>query len=313
RGYDWFTTAIVEFESYEPRSARAIDVDNDGTLELVVGGTNGAEKEHDAWYAVEMLDRRVGFFHTETRSIHFAGRPAFRTLGELYTEVQRGGSGPSKTVVTVIRREWIEDDQGRTLRVEVVNGQEGADQARTTAEVVGEVLSIGTVRAGIERRWDLPWDQDVLSPRAIEGFFRELLASPRQTGTYRGFNPEVSHEISTHRARVVERFQDGGGIVEDEIVDQGVQAELVLDSDGRPVRHVVGPVVMHRVTRDQALEPLQKELGPYRRWIVTLDRPLPAARRLREAAFELVPRDQEATPPLRELFLEDRRQAIETD
>jgi hypothetical protein len=42
RGYDWYTTPIVNFESYEPRSVKAIDVDNDGTLELVVGGTNGA-------------------------------------------------------------------------------------------------------------------------------------------------------------------------------------------------------------------------------------------------------------------------------
>jgi hypothetical protein len=42
RGYDWFTTPIVNFESYEPRVVKAVDVDNDGALELVVGGTNGA-------------------------------------------------------------------------------------------------------------------------------------------------------------------------------------------------------------------------------------------------------------------------------
>jgi hypothetical protein len=42
RGYDWYTAPIVNFESYEPRSVRAIDVDNDGVLELVVGGTGGA-------------------------------------------------------------------------------------------------------------------------------------------------------------------------------------------------------------------------------------------------------------------------------
>lgn len=42
RGYDWYTTPIVTFESFEPRSVKAIDVDNDGTLELVVGGSQGA-------------------------------------------------------------------------------------------------------------------------------------------------------------------------------------------------------------------------------------------------------------------------------
>jgi hypothetical protein len=42
RGYDWYTAPIINFESFEPRSVKAIDVDNDGTLELVVGGNNGA-------------------------------------------------------------------------------------------------------------------------------------------------------------------------------------------------------------------------------------------------------------------------------
>jgi hypothetical protein len=42
RGYDWYTTPIVNFENYEPRVVNAVDVDNDGALELVVGGTNGA-------------------------------------------------------------------------------------------------------------------------------------------------------------------------------------------------------------------------------------------------------------------------------
>ncbi len=42
RGYDWYTTPIVNFENYEPRVVKAVDVDNDRALELVVGGTNGA-------------------------------------------------------------------------------------------------------------------------------------------------------------------------------------------------------------------------------------------------------------------------------
>ena len=42
RGYDWYSAAIVTFDSYEPRTVKALDVDNDGTLELVVGGTTGA-------------------------------------------------------------------------------------------------------------------------------------------------------------------------------------------------------------------------------------------------------------------------------
>jgi len=42
RAYDWYTAGIVTFETYEPRSVKAIDVDNDGVLELVVGCSAGA-------------------------------------------------------------------------------------------------------------------------------------------------------------------------------------------------------------------------------------------------------------------------------
>jgi len=42
RSYDWDTHVIVTFESFEPRDVKAVDVDNDGELELVVGGTDGA-------------------------------------------------------------------------------------------------------------------------------------------------------------------------------------------------------------------------------------------------------------------------------
>jgi hypothetical protein len=42
RGFDWYTVSIVNFESFEPRAVKALDVNNDGILELVVGGTRGA-------------------------------------------------------------------------------------------------------------------------------------------------------------------------------------------------------------------------------------------------------------------------------
>jgi len=40
--YDWETHVIVTFQSFEPRDLRALDLDNDGVLELVIGGTRGA-------------------------------------------------------------------------------------------------------------------------------------------------------------------------------------------------------------------------------------------------------------------------------
>jgi len=42
RSYDWDSYPIVSFESFEPRDVKALDLDSDGTLELVVSGTAGA-------------------------------------------------------------------------------------------------------------------------------------------------------------------------------------------------------------------------------------------------------------------------------
>ncbi|MDX2198220.1 MAG: VCBS repeat-containing protein [Phycisphaerae bacterium] len=56
RNFDWDTHVLVTFESFLPRDVRALDVDNDGVLELVVGATTGALRyfeppadPRDAW------------------------------------------------------------------------------------------------------------------------------------------------------------------------------------------------------------------------------------------------------------------------
>jgi len=59
RAFDWDTSTIVTFETYEPRDVKAIDIDNDGFVELVTSGTNGTVRyfetppnPRDAWDGV---------------------------------------------------------------------------------------------------------------------------------------------------------------------------------------------------------------------------------------------------------------------
>jgi hypothetical protein len=42
RAFDWYSTVLVTFEEYEPYAVSALDLDNDGVLEVVVGATSGA-------------------------------------------------------------------------------------------------------------------------------------------------------------------------------------------------------------------------------------------------------------------------------
>jgi hypothetical protein len=46
--YDWESHVITNFRSYAPRDAKLLDVDNDGVLELVLSGTEGAIRYFEA-------------------------------------------------------------------------------------------------------------------------------------------------------------------------------------------------------------------------------------------------------------------------
>ncbi|QOJ15087.1 MAG: VCBS repeat-containing protein [Planctomycetia bacterium] len=41
RTYDWDTHVLAQFETFEPRDVKAVDIDNDGAMELVVSGNAG--------------------------------------------------------------------------------------------------------------------------------------------------------------------------------------------------------------------------------------------------------------------------------
>lgn len=63
REYDWDAYPIVTFESYEPRDVKALDVDQDGQLELVLAGTAGAVRYFESpldprqpWRGVVVVD-----------------------------------------------------------------------------------------------------------------------------------------------------------------------------------------------------------------------------------------------------------------
>lgn len=48
RDFDWDSYPIVTFQTFLPRDVKALDIDQDGRLELVVGGTEGAVRYFDA-------------------------------------------------------------------------------------------------------------------------------------------------------------------------------------------------------------------------------------------------------------------------
>lgn len=63
REFDWESSVVATFESFEPRDVQALDLDQDGTLELVVGATGGAVRYFEPngdpaneWVAFRVFD-----------------------------------------------------------------------------------------------------------------------------------------------------------------------------------------------------------------------------------------------------------------
>lgn len=67
REYDWDTHTIVTFENFQPIDVKALDIDNDGAMELVVGGTEGTVRYFESpadprgtWEGAIVLDFELG-------------------------------------------------------------------------------------------------------------------------------------------------------------------------------------------------------------------------------------------------------------
>ena len=67
RAWDWDTYVLMTYDTFEPRDVRACDLDNDGTLELVTGGTIGTIRYYernadprDEWSVLVVYDYELG-------------------------------------------------------------------------------------------------------------------------------------------------------------------------------------------------------------------------------------------------------------
>jgi hypothetical protein len=109
RDFDWDAFPIVTFGNYEPRDVRILDVDNDGSLEIVVGGTAGAVRYFESpanprnpWTAVRIHD-----FGESGGEVGFVGYGDLDADGDFDLVTVVDGEDANGDNVTWIRNEVI--------------------------------------------------------------------------------------------------------------------------------------------------------------------------------------------------------------
>ena len=274
--------------------------------------------QEDLWYVVEMLGQRAGYMHVESGPTVFADQPAVESRVRLYNAVSRMNGGIRETVVITSRSRWVEDPEGNTLYVEQRLEQGGGVASWTRLEVQGKkaVLTISTGESGnngqsggpTERRGEIPWDESIAGQRTMEKEVDRLLAGKAREATVQSFSLEAGGRVLAVKLRLLERREDGTAIIEQELGDLGIKTREEYRADGTMVRQEVGPVLIRLASRKEALAPLEASLEVFEQVSVHLDRPLEQPRRLRRAAYRLVPRAGGEGLKLAGLFLQDHRQ-----
>ncbi|MCH9648483.1 MAG: transglutaminase-like domain-containing protein [Deltaproteobacteria bacterium] len=267
------------------------------------------EKGKDLWYVVELLGQRAGYFRIESRPIRFEGNAAWRTEETLRNELTRRNGGATETVVVVSRTTLISDAAGNTLRIENVLDQ-GGGETSSVVEVNGNKAFLTQETDGDTRRFEMPWDEEVVGPQVADQAIEAMLAGDSEEVSYQVFSFEAGNRTLEMKARVIERREDGSTIVEQDFVGLGAKTREVYDRDAILLRQEVGPVVLRLASRAEALEPLESTLQAFDRMTVTLDRPLPMAGELRKASFRLVPREPGDEISVGGMFIQDGRQRV---
>lgn len=266
----------------------------------------------DRWYRLDLLGSRVGWAHEESGPAVVDGRTLARSRVETHTELARAVGGATERLVVDVREEWLETAAGELVRVSSTQDQGAGGVTTVTAEPGRGALAVRIAAPAGERRLEVPWSGDVLSPAAVERRIAALVASGGRELTYRTFSLEAL-QVVTVRLQVVGEVPEGLR-VDQEMSALDTVSHEVRDRRGELVRQELGPLVLTRTTRDEALAPLVASLAPFRALTVGIVGTAPPARDARLARYGLVPRAGAASPPtLAELFPPDARQSVARD
>ena len=263
------------------------------------------------WYVVEMLGQRSGYFHEEVRQVMEGGRPVVRVLETLHNQLSRLNGGVTETVAVTSKTTWRSTPEGATLSVESLLDQ-GGGEVRTLVEVKGETATVSVYGASGDRRFEMPWNEETLSPKVAEEALQSLVGGREDVVHYTVFSFEAGNVLLEMTARVLERRDDGTVLVEQEFGGLDAKALEVYSAESVLLSQEVGPVVLRLATREEALAPLVASLNVFERIVVSLSATLPSPRAMTRGRYALMPRAGGEALSLADLFLEDGRQRIST-
>ncbi|MEM9290284.1 MAG: transglutaminase-like domain-containing protein [Acidobacteriota bacterium] len=298
-------SALAEPGSPEPGNAEPVSSDS----ALVDPST---VDERSSWYVVELFGYRAGWAHVEVREIWERGERAIETRTEVLNQLSRSNGGQVETLTLTSESVWVESLAGEVLRLESRVDQ-GAGLVTTRLVPSGGTASGSIEGAQGARELQVPWDPPPLSPAQIDDELDRLRSGEREGVRFTTFSFEAGARPVVVHARVLHRGEDGSVLIQQRMEELGLVTEELYGAGGELLEQRVGPMVLRRSHRDQALAPLPGGLGAFRQLEVKLSTSIHRPRWLRKATYRLESREDEGSLTLQALFPNDSRQRVERD
>lgn len=280
-----------------------------------------AAKKREAWDAVFLGGKKVGYIHTQVEPVTASdGRKLLRVQVDTVLALKRLND---KTEIKT-RYGTIETYEGEVLRLDS-RTLVGPQEIRISGDAHAGIMPLTLDAGGQTQRLSIPWGADVRGPYGPEMSLSRQPMQPGETREVKTFIPDLNQVgLTEMEAQQYGEIELGGGAVMNLMrVDSrvlgpdgrplpGMDSTYYVDAAGQILKSetdVFGGLVTYRTTREAALKPATGGFPIVENLIVKVSRRITNPESTRSAAYAV---NFDGEEPIAELFPRDDRQAVVT-
>ena len=190
-------------------------------------GSVWAQAKSESWDALFIGNNKVGYLHTEVKSVADGKRSLLNVLVDFHVTVRRGAD----SVVLAVRYGTIETLEGEVLRLDT-RTRASQQEIRVNGDVVDGQMTLIIHNGTQTQQQVIPWGPEVRGPYGAELSFTRTPMKPGEVRTLKTFVPDLNKIVdATLTAGAVESITLGGNTVRDLLK---IEQAVTLDGQAKP-------------------------------------------------------------------------------